>query len=487
MSFPKEFLWGGATAANQYEGGYNLGGKGLSISDITTGGSKTAARKLTIELEDGSRIAQDRSKDLPKGSKGYINKNMYYPSHVATDFYHSYKEDIALMAEMGFKCFRMSINWTRIYPNGDNKIPNEEGLKFYENVFNELLKNGIEPVVTINHFDMPLDIANNYNGWLNRETISLFEEFCETIFTRYKDKVKYWITFNEINFLRDYTNLGVANASDYYIQNQCIYHIFLASAKAVKLAHSINPNNKVGMMVANILFYPESCNPNDTLEELMFSRNFKDFYMDVQIRGYYPNYKLKELERLNVELKKEVGDEKLLKDGIADYLAFSYYNSGVCSSDKSKKKTGGNQIGGLFNPYLEETEWGWPIDPVGLRITLNKLYDRYQIPLMIVENGIGASDTLEEEGNINDEYRIDYLRKHIIEMEKAINIDGVNLIGYTAWGCIDLVSAGTGEMKKRYGFVYVDMDDKGRGTLKRFRKKSFYWYKDVISSNGDKV
>lgn len=487
MSFPKKFLWGGATAANQYEGGYNLGGKGLSISDITTGGSKTAVRKLTIELEDGSRIAQDRSKDLPKGANGYIDKNMYYPSHVATDFYHNYKKDIALMAEMGFKCFRMSINWTRIYPNGDNKYPNEEGLKFYENVFNELLKYGIEPVVTINHFDMPLDIANNYNGWFNRETIYLFEKFCETIFTRYKDKVKYWITFNEINFLRDYTTLGVANASEPYIQNQSIYHIFLASAKAVKLAHSINSNNKVGMMVANILFYPESCNPNDTLEQLIFSRNFKDFYMDVQIRGYYPNYKLKELERLNVELKKEAGDEKILKDGIVDYLAFSYYNSAVYSSDKLKKKTGGNQIGGISNPYLEETEWGWPIDPVGLRITLNQLYDRYQIPLMIVENGMGASDTLEEDGTINDEYRIDYLRKHITEMEKAINIDGVDLIGYTAWGCIDLVSAGTGEMKKRYGFVYVDMDDKGEGTLKRFRKKSFYWYKDVISSNGDKL
>lgn len=485
MSFPKEFLWGGATAANQYEGGYNLGGKGLTISDITTGGSKTTDRKLTIELEDGTKIAQNRSIDLPKGVKGYIDEEMYYPSHVATDFYNRYKEDIALMGEMGFKCFRMSINWTRIYPNGDDKQPNEEGLNFYDNVFDELLKYGIEPIVTINHFDMPLGIANKYEGWFNRETIEMFTSYCETIFRRYKDKVKYWITFNEINFLRDYTNLGVANASDPYIQNQSIYHIFLASAKAVKIAREINPDNKIGMMVANILFYPESCNPNDTLEELIFSRNFKDFYMDVQIRGYYPNYKLKELKRLNVVLDTEEGDEQLLRDGTVDYLAFSYYNSGVCSSDKSKKKTGGNQIGGLANPYLEETEWGWPIDPVGLRITLNQLYDKYQIPLMIVENGMGASDTLEADGTVNDEYRIDYLRKHIIEMEKAIEIDGVDLIGYTAWGCIDLVSAGTGEMKKRYGFVYVDMDDEGKGTLKRYKKKSFYWYKKVISSDGN--
>ena len=331
-------------------------------------------------------------------------KEMYYPSHVATDFYHHYKEDIALMGEMGFKTFRMSINWSRIYPNGDDLQPNEEGLQFYDNVFDECLKYGIEPLVTINHFDLPINLAYKYEGWLDRKTIQFFENYCQTIFTRYKDKVKYWLTFNEINFLRDYGTLGICEASNNQKQQQAIYHVLLASAKAVTLGHQINPEFKIGLMIANILFYPETCNPNDALAEMEIARDFKDFYYDVQCRGYYPNYKLKDLERKNVNLVKEDGDDEILKDGTVDFISFSYYNSSVISTRNNSEESSGNQLGGTKNPYLEESEWGWPIDPQGLRLVLNRLYDKYQLPLMIVENGLGAIDTIEEDGSINDDY-----------------------------------------------------------------------------------
>lgn len=487
MSFPRDFLWGGATAANQYEGGYLSGGKGLSTADTITDGDIKTPRRITIELEDGTRKSITRWESVPKGAKAVVEDNVYYPSHVATDFYHHYKEDIALLAEMGFKTFRMSINWSRIYPNGDDITPNEEGLKFYDDIFDECLKYNIEPLVTINHFDCPLNLAVSYDGWYNRKTIDFFTNYCTTIFTRYKDKVKYWLTFNEINFLRDYSTLGITEADNPQKQQQAIYHLLLGSAKAVQLGHAINPCFKIGLMIANILFYPETCNPDDSLAEMEMARDFKDFYYDVQCRGYYPNYKLRQLEREHIVLNKKNGDEEILKKGVVDFISFSYYNSSVISTKKDNETSSGNQLGGTKNPYLEESEWGWPIDAKGLRLVLNRLYDKYQLPLMIVENGLGALDHFDENGLINDDYRIDYLRKHIEQIKIAIEYDGVEVWGYTPWGCIDLVSAGTGEMKKRYGFVYVDMDDKGNGTLTRKRKKSFEWYKNVILSNGENL
>ena len=487
MGFPKGFLWGGATAANQYEGGYISGKKGLATADIITNGDAKNPRQIIIEDTDGNRQRIPRWQDVPHGWKAIVDEKSYYPSHVATDFYHHYKEDIALMAEMGFKTFRMSINWSRIYPQGDESKPNEEGLQFYDDVFDECLKYGIEPLVTINHFDLPLHLAYQYEGWLDRRTIDFFMNYCRTIFERYKDKVKYWLTFNEINFLRDYTTLGITDASDLQKQQQAIYHLLLASAQAVHLGHQMNSHFKIGLMIANILFYPETCDPKDSIEEMELSRDFKDFYYDVQCRGYYPSYKLKALERQNVHLIKENGDEDILRNGTVDFISFSYYNSSVVSTHHTQDQSGGNQLGGAKNPYLEESEWGWPIDPEGLRLVLNQLYDKYQLPLMIVENGLGALDTVEEDGSIQDDYRIDYLKKHIIQIKKAIDYDGVEVLGYTPWGCIDLVSAGTGEMKKRYGFVYVDMDDLGHGTLQRTKKKSFDWYKKVIESNGENL
>jgi 6-phospho-beta-glucosidase len=487
MSFPKNFLWGGATAANQYEGGYLDGNKGLACSDTITDGDAKTPRRIMIELANGERKFISRFEDVPAGAKAVIDENTYYPSHVATDFYHHYQEDIALLAEMGFKTFRMSINWTRIFPNGDDKEPNEDGLAFYDAVFDECHKYGIEPLVTIAHFDMPLNLAIKYEGWLSRKTVTFFENYCRAIFERYRNKVKYWLTFNEINFLRDYSTLGITEASNYAKQQQAIYHVLLAGAKAVILGHQINPEFKIGLMVANILFYPETCNPQDSLKLQEVERNFKDFYYDVQCRGFYPEYKLAEMKRHDFKLVTKTEDAVILKEGTVDFISFSYYNSAVVSTREDATKTGGNQLAAVKNPYLEESEWGWPIDPAGLRLCLNRLYDKYRLPLMIVENGLGALDKIEEDGSINDDYRIDYLRKHIVEMKKAVEEDGVELLGYTPWGCIDLVSAGTGEMKKRYGFVYVDMDDKGNGTLKRLRKKSFYWYQQVISSNGENL
>ncbi len=387
---------------------------------------------------------------------------------------------------MGFNSFRMSINWSRIFPNGDDEKPNEEGLLFYDKVFDECKKQGIEPVVTINHFDLPLNLAIKYEGWLDRRTIGFFENYCDTIFTRYKDKVKYWMTFNEINFLRGYTTLGITEASSKpQKQHQAIYHLLLGSARAVAIGKSINPKFEIGLMIANMKFYPETCNPEDSLLKMQVERDFIDFYYSVQCRGKYPEYRELQFKKDGIVLEKQPGDDKILKDGTVDYIAFSYYNSAVVSTEQNKQKDGGNQLGGVKNPYLESTEWNWPIDPIGIRLVLNELYEKYQLPLLIVENGLGAVDVVNDDDTINDTYRIDYIRKHIIEMKKAVEEDGVDLWGYLPWGCIDLVSAGTGEMKKRYGFVHVDMDDKGNGTLKRRRKQSFYWYKKVIQSNGE--
>ena len=483
MSFPKNFLWGGATAANQYEGGYITSGKGLSTLDAITGGSHTKPRMITYKAKDGKiESIPSRGASLPEGATGYVDPKVYYPSHVATDFYHHYKEDIALFAEMGYKCFRLSIAWSRVCPKGTTEI-NEQGLQFYDDVFDELLKYGIEPVVTINHFDIPMYLADTYDGWNNRKVIDFFVFFCETIFKRYKNKVKYWMTINEINFCKSWTNIGI-HKNDPQTIYQAAHHLFVASAKAVKIGHQINPENQIGMMIAYIPSYPYSCKPEDVMAALEFNRE-KEFYMDVQVKGYYPNFKLKEFERQGVVIKKEVGDDEIIKEGVVDYIGFSYYMSSVSAANPEEVgMTGGNQVMAGRNPHLEVSEWGWAIDALGLRISLCQLYERYNLPLFIVENGFGAVDVIETDGSINDDYRIDYFRKHIKAMEDAIEIDGIDLIGFTPWGCIDLVSAGTGEMKKRYGFIYVDMDDQGNGTLNRSRKKSFYWYKKVIESNG---
>lgn len=472
LGFPENFLWGGALAANQCEGAYREGGRGLANVDLCPSG------KNRIDVMKG------RIKELK------VQKGEFYPSHEAIDFYHRYKSDIALFAEMGFKCLRISIAWSRIFPNGDEEIPNEEGLKFYDDMFDTMKKYGIEPVVTICHFDTPIGIIEKFGGWKNRKFIDFYLRYCEAIFNRYKNKVRYWMTFNEINMILHLPFMGAGvrfedGDNELQVKYQSAHHELVASALATKMAHEIMPNCMVGCMLAAGEFYPYSCNPKDVMEAKRKDRE-NLLFIDVQSRGEYPGYAKRFFRENNIEIEMKEGDEAILRENTVDYIGFSYYSSRCASVDPEvlKGKTSGNAFKSVRNPYLEVSEWGWQIDPDGLRITCNSLYDRYQKPLFIVENGLGANDIVNEDGSIDDDYRINYLSAHIAAMKEAI-LDGVELIGYTPWGCIDIVSASTGEMKKRYGFIYVDRDNEGKGTLERKKKKSFEWYKKVIASNGE--
>ena len=488
MSFPKGFLWGGATAANQYEGGYLEGGKGLSTADVVTAGSHTTPRQITWRNPETGEtgctgIGFGAAMALEKGAIPDVIDGAYYPSHVATDFYHHFKEDIALMKEMGFKTFRMSMNWARIFPNGDDETPNEEGLKFYDEVFDECAKYGIEPLVTLSHYETPLNLVHKYGGWQNRKCIDAFVKYSTTVMKHYKGKVKYWLTFNEINMMSMIPFFaGGCMQNDEQTKAQGAHNQFVASALTVKAAHEISDEIKVGQMLAYQPNYAMTCDPNDQV--LVMERNHSTlWYSDVQTGGKYPNYKLKEYERKGIVLETEPEDFELLEKYSADFLSFSCYGSSTFTTHDSEAGSG-NFVMGVKNPYLETNAWGWATDPHCLRLACNTLYDRYHKPLWIVENGIGWDDKKEADGSVHDTYRIDYLRANVKSMDDAINLDGVELMGYTMWGCIDLVSAGTGEMKKRYGFVYVDRDDKGNGTLERSRKDSFYWYKKCIASDG---
>ncbi len=470
--FPKGFLWGGATAANQIEGGFQEGNKGLNVADVLPGGKE----RLNILMNAGF--------DFEIHPDQY-----YYPNHEAIDFYHRYKEDIKLFAEMGFKAFRMSIAWTRIFPKGDELEPNEEGLIFYDRVLDELHKYGIEPVVTISHYEMPLHLIKEYGGWRSRQVVTFFERYAKAIFNRYKDKVKYWMTFNEINsaLVMPINGLGfsIQKEEDKYQPTfQAYHHQFVASALAVKLCHEMIPHSQIGCMILFAPVYSFDSNPENVLYALQEEHLFNYFCADVQVRGEYPAFMKRYFKEHQIALDIQDGDLELLKEGVVDYIGFSYYMSRTEKKVKTDEEaTQGNIIGGIRNPFLSASDWGWEIDPIGLRISLNKLYNRYQKPLFIVENGLGAYDKIEEDGTINDDYRIDYLREHIKAMGEAIE-DGVELMGYTSWGCIDMVSMSTGEFSKRYGFIYVDKHDDGSGTLERKKKKSFFWYKDVIASNG---
>lgn len=477
MRMPDGFLWGGATAANQCEGAYNEGGRGLSSVDVVPFGP------------DRMPVARGLKKMLE------CDEEHTYPAHEAIDMYHHYKEDIAMFGEMGFKCYRLSISWTRILPNGDDEVPNEEGLLFYDSLFDECLKHGIEPLVTICHFDAPIALIKKYGGWKDRRMVDAFTHYCEILFGRFGKKVKYWITFNEINMLLHMPFMGAGiyfeeGENQEQIKYQAAHHELIASAKAVKLAHRMMPDCMVGCMLAAGQFYPYSSNPEDVYKAMECDRD-NYFFIDAQVRGAYPIWAKKRMERAGVQIHMEPEDETELLEGTVDFVSFSYYCSRCMSADpeiiKNHSRGSNAVISAVVNPYLKSSEWGWQIDPLGLRITLNTLYDRYQKPLFIVENGLGANDTVEADGSIHDPYRIDYMRSHIKAMLEAVNEDGIPLLGYTCWGCIDLVSASTGELKKRYGMIYVDKQNDGSGTLKRIRKDSFYWYKNVIESNGENL
>ncbi len=461
-----EFLWGGAVAANQLEGAYLEDGKGISVPDCLTAGAVNKKREYTDGITEGK----------------------YYPNHEGIDFYHRYKEDISLFKEMGFKCFRTSIAWSRIFPNGDDELPNEKGLQFYDDLFDELLKNDIKPVITLSHYEPPYNLVKKYNSWADRRVINFFVKFCKVVFERYKDKVQYWMTFNEINGMM---HNGIASAgireTDMQTLLQASHNMLVASAEVVKLGHQINPNFKIGLMIYYGPNYAKTCNPDDVMASIIAQDNTY-YFSDVQSRGYYSNKAKKLWEKNNIHIEMEDKDQQILKEGTVDYIGFSYYASSVSASDTEKEETtNSNVTKAIKNPYLKASDWGWQIDPVGLRVSLNQLYDRYQKPLFIVENGLGAIDKIEEDGSIHDEYRIHYMKEHLKEMKKAVEEDGVELMGYTVWGPIDLISMGTGEMKKRYGMIYVDRDNEGNGTLQRSKKDSFYWYKKVISSNGEEL
>ena len=482
--FPEGFLWGGATAANQVEGGWKEGGKGISVSDC-------ARHHLDVDVENYKAHNHITSKDIEEALAS--DDDSLYPKRHGSQFYYHYKEDIKMFAEMGFKVYRMSIAWSRIFPNGDDEQPNEAGLKFYDDVFDECAKYGIEPLVTMSHYEPPLNLVLKYNGWYNRKLVGFFETFVKTICERYKNKVKYWLTFNEVDSMirHPYTTGGLIEDRFPGIKwNQVIFqamhHQFVASALATKICHEIISDSMVGCMLTKLTYYPYSCKPEDVLQAQQDMRGTY-CYSDTQVFGEYPAYLLAKFKNEGVEIVKEPGDDEVMKKYPVDFVSFSYYMSSCSAASSEGLDTAvGNTVTAVKNPYLPSSEWGWQIDPIGLRISMVDLYDRYRKPLFIVENGLGAKDTIEEDGSILDDYRIDYLRKHIKAMKDAID-DGVDLIGYTTWGCIDLVAASTGEMSKRYGFIYVDKDDQGNGTLERRKKKSFNWYKQVIASNGERL
>lgn len=473
MKFKEDFLWGGSIAAHQCEGAWNEDGKGIGIMDLVTSGSYEVAREICKEIEDGKR----------------------YPSHEGIDFYHRFKEDIALFGEMGFKALRISIDWSRIYPNGDDKEPNKKGVEYYKSVVDELIKNGIEPIVTLYHFEMPVNLVQKYGSWTNRKVIDFYLRYCKTMFDALKGKVHYWVTFNEMNHIDPQTE--ASDIFTYIIAGMKFsemedkknilatigYNMTLAGVKAVKLAHEIDFDNKVGCVFGLTPVYPINCNPSNILNA--FKDMERDFYqIDAMCNGVFPRYKLKEYENLDIKLEISKEDEMSFFNGKLDFIGVNYYSTSVAHHEEAED---GQEtfFGGVQNPYLEKSKWGWAIDPTGLRYLLNYVYRKYGLPIIISENGLGAIDNVEEDGSIQDDYRIDYLSKHLLELKKAVEEDQVDCFGYLMWGPIDLVSATTGEMKKRYGFIYVDKQDDGTGDYSRKKKKSFNWYKKVIASNGE--
>lgn len=486
MKFPKEFLWGSDIAASQCEGGWNLDGKTPIASDYGTVGSQSGMRMKTYVDDNGNQGLYPFFATLPSNYHYDMHDNYYYINHNAVDFYHRYKEDIALFGEMGLKTLNLSISWARIFPKGYENGVNKKGVEFYYNVLKECKKYDIEPLVTLHKYDIPVYLEEKFGGWSNRQMIEEFYQFAKVCFKEYKDLVRYWVTFNEIN------SLAIPSFLPYDLPREVsqnnfsqLHYQLVASAKVVKLAHDINSLNQVGCMFSSLAYYPLTCDPKDVLISQETFRNMCYYTTDVQVRGQYPYYAQNIWNKLGITLDIKQQDERDLWDGKVDFIAFSYYMSNCITVHKvDEDMAKGNLSIGNRNPYLQYSEWDWAMDPDGLKYVLHELYGRYQMPLLIIENGLGATDVLTNDYKIHDVYRIDYLRQHINSMKQAIT-EGVNVIGYTTWSAIDLVSASSGQITKRYGFIYVDMDDEGNGTFNRYKKDSFYWYKKVIESNGE--
>ena len=488
MSFSKDFLWGTSISAAQAEGGWNEGGKApIQVDFANVGSAASSGRYLIYKKEDGSKGqltgAYAMFPHLPDGGEYASFDDVYYSNRKASDFYHHYKEDIALMAEMGFSTFNTTISWARIFPQGTQGGVNQEGIEFYRNVFKELRKYNIDPLITLYKYDEPIYFEQTYGGWSNRKMIDEFIAFARVCFTEYQDLVNKWITFNEINVLMLFRNLP-HNQKIAQERYQELHHQLVASARAVKLAHEINPKNKVGCMIAGMCTYPLTPDPKDVMDNYKYFQDIFCYATDTMIRGRYPSFTKRMWQEDEVQLETMESDFQDLKEGTVEFLGFSYYMSQCRTTHTDASTSQGNIFTGFENPYLQKSEWGWQIDPLGLKYYMHFIYDRYQMPLLVIENGIGAKDKVESDGTIHDDYRINYLREHITAMKEAVD-EGVEVMGYTTWGGIDLISASTGQMEKRYGLIYVDANDQGEGTYQRIKKDSFYWYKKVCESNGE--
>ncbi|GHV97392.1 6-phospho-beta-glucosidase [Lactobacillus nasalidis] len=484
-TFPKGFLWGGATAANQIEGAWNEGGKGVSVADVQKFRNPQGLKELN-NIKKNTDITDEMIEEALKSDDETL-----YPKRHGIHYYEKYKEDIALFAEMGFKAYRFSVAWSRVVPNGDDDI-NEEGLDFYSNVVDECLKYGIEPIITLSHYELPLHLATAYNGWNDRRLIGFFEKYVQAVVDRLGDRVKYWLTFNEVDsILRHPFMTGGLIESRFEkdefqeVLYRAMHNQLVASAKVTKYIHQKYPQSKVGCMTTKLTYYPYTCKPEDVLAVQQKMRQVYAF-ADVQVFGEYPAYLRVKFQKEGMDVGMTEEDKQVLKENTVDFVSFSYYQSScMAANEAGLELTSGNTTIGVKNPYLPSSEWGWQIDPIGLRISLSDLYDRYRKPLMVVENGLGAKDILTDDKKVHDDYRIAYFKGHIQAMAQAINDDGVELMGYTTWGPIDLLSNSTLQMSKRYGFIYVDLDDFGQGTYNRYKKDSFDWYKKVIQTNGE--
>lgn len=468
--FKKDFLWGGAVAANQCEGAWQEGGKGWCVADINRfrgdiplnkkSNQEITTREILKAMEDTERI---------------------YPKRRGIDFYHTYRDDLKLLKGLGINSFRTSINWARIFPNGDDSEPNEEGLKYYEALIDEIIANGMEPMITISHYEMPLNLTLKYNGWYSREVIDYFVKYCKTLFDRYNGRVRYWIIVNQINLIvhESFNHLGIAEDKVNNLleaKYQGVHNEMVACAKATKYAREISEDIHIGMMFCDEISYAATSKPEDVLAN--YKRNQMEFfYGDVLLRGKYPGYAFRFFDDHNLHIEFGEGDEEALKN-TADFMAISYYYTLIADAESIKRRDTAYP-----NPHIKASDWGWGIDPVGLRTKLNMYWDRYQVPIAIAENGIGCFDKSEEDGSIHDDYREEYLKAHIEQVREAV-LDGVDVLGYYPWGPIDIVSCSSSEMSKRYGFIYVDLDDYGRGSGKRSLKDSYYWYKKVVEANG---
>lgn len=480
-TFPKDFLWGGAIAAHQAEGAYKEGGKGLDSEDV-----RYFDANWTMEERIENRLKRMTTNIFEKGRT--CEDVEHYPFRWAIDFYHTYKEDIQLFEELGLRIFRCSITWSRIYPNGDDEEPNEEGIQYYRDMLKECHKRGMKVFLTILHYAVPVHVIRSYGGWKNRKTIGLFERYCRTLYERLGDLVDYWLPFNEINASKFSPYNGAAlikeEEEDYdQMIYQCAHHQLLAQARAVTIGHEILPHAKIGGMLSRWSTYPATCHPDDVMQMLLDDNYEQFFYTDVMARGEYPSYMTRFFHEKGYEIEMLPQDAAILKAGTVDFLSFSYYYSMISTTNPNHPNSGTDTVVGKKNIFLKSSPWGWQTDPVGLRISLNQLYDRYQLPLFIAENGLGEFDTLEKDFRIHDPYRISYMKEHIVQIKEAIQ-DGVDVFGYTPWGIIDIVSSGTIEMNKRYGVIYVDRDERGRGSNRRYKKDSFTWYQNVIRTNG---